>query len=72
MNKKQEHAGQCKEGEQKRKKARMSKISDGQSQKATGCAPPKRWRIEPDPEDVKPEPGVFIYVRPSRSMFGTF
>ena len=31
-------------------------ISDRQSQKATGCAPPKRRRIEPDPkEDVNPE-----------------
>ena len=51
MNKKREHA----ETEQ-RKKARMSTISDERSQKATGCAPPKRWRIEPDPEeDVNPE-----------------
>ena len=40
----------------KKEKARMSTISDEHSQKATGCAPPKRWRIEPDPEeDVKPE-----------------
>ena len=29
----------------------MSTISDEQSQKATGCAPLKRWRIEPDPEE---------------------
>ena len=34
----------------------MSTISDEHSEKATGCSPPKRWRIEPDPEeDVNPE-----------------
>ena len=34
----------------------MSTIPDEQSQKATGCAPPKGWRIEPDPEEtVNPE-----------------
>ena len=31
--------------------ARMSTISDKHSQKATGCVPPKKWRIEPDPEE---------------------
>ena len=34
----------------------MSMISDEESQNARGCAPPKRRRIEPDPEeDVNPE-----------------
>ena len=51
MNKKREHAET-----EKRKKARISSISDEHSQKATGCAPPKRWRKKPDPEeDVNPE-----------------
>ena len=50
MNKKREHAET-----EKRKKATMSTISDEHSQKATGSAPPKRWRIKPDPEDVNPE-----------------
>ena len=39
----------------KEEEARMSTISDDCSQKATGCAPPTRWRIEPDSEDVNPE-----------------
>ena len=51
MNKKREHA-ETEEG----RKVRMSTISDKHCQKATGCAPPKRCRIEPDPEkDVNPE-----------------
>ena len=39
------------EGGQKKKQLNMSTISDEENQKATGCAPPKRWRIEPNPED---------------------
>ena len=34
----------------------MSTVLDEESQKATGCVPPQRWRIEPEPEgDVNPE-----------------
>ena len=55
VNKKKDHA----ETQQRRrieKKIKMSTISDEESQKATGCAPPKRLRIKPDPEeDVNPE-----------------
>ena len=55
MNKKNEHA-ETQQTRRTKKKVRMSTKSDGQSQKATGCAPPKRWRIEPEPEeDVNPE-----------------
>ena len=48
LNKKREHA----ETEQRRRSKNVNDIR----QNATGCAPPKEWRIEPDPEeDVNPE-----------------